>query len=260
MNHRTPVAGTTGHHRGHRRGRRAAPPLSAPLNFSSPCDRPGGKDHGRQDEHPLRGRRKGPDGRPALVREERGAGRPLRVRENHARRGSRPHGGGAEPGGAGRGRCHGLRLRRDRAPAGPLRAALTRSAGMGRIQDQSAGHPRLRGLRRGTQGRSASGGRGPFHCLGCPGAGGGGRGHPGRVGGMRGGRHAEGDRRHPSRHGAHRLRRDDQGLRTDLRRGRPGRRAAALSAGVRRGGAGRPRSGHRTGRAAVPERPRLLVR
>ena len=100
-----------------------------------------------------------------------------------------------------------LRPRRDRAPPAALRTAVAGPDRLGRLQDQPTGHPRIRRLRRRTQGRSASGGRGPVRRLG---GGRHGRLHPDALGGVRGRRHAAGDRGHAPRGGPRRLRRDDR--------------------------------------------------
>ena len=194
-----------------------------------------------------------------VIRTERGAGRPQRIGQDDPGRGPRADRGSGQPGGPGRGRRHRLRLRRDRAPAAALRTALPGPRRMGRVQDQSPGHPRIRRLRRGTQGRSASRGRGPFRRLGRP----------------------DGDATASTRMvweecaavGMPRAivvthletaRADFEemtaGLRGDLRRRRPRRRAAALPAAARPAGAGRARARHRPDRAALAEAVRLLLR
>lgn len=217
----------------------------------------GRQGHGRQGERTPRSRRQGYSGRPPRVRTECGVGRPQRIRQDDIGGSPRADRGGSESGGPGGGRHRRLRLRRDRAPAAALGAALPGTRRLGRIQDQYPRHPRIRRLRRGTQGRSAGSGRGPFRRLGL---GRGGRLDPDGVGGVRGGRHAARHRDHPPRIGARRLRRDDPELRRGIRRGRPRRRTAAVSAAARRGGARRARARDRPDRSAVATVVRLLLR
>ena len=214
----------------------------------------GRQGHGRQGERTPRSRRQGNGGRPPRVRTECGAGRPLRIGQDDIGGSSRADGGSGEPGGPRGGRRHRLRLRRDRAPAATLGAALPGARRMGRHQDQPSGHPRIRRLRRGTQGRSASRGRGPFRRLGL---GRRGRLDPHGVGGVRGRRHAAGDRDHAPGVRPGGLRGDDADLRGGLRRGRPRRRTPAVPAAARPAGARRARARDRADRAAVAEAVRL---
>lgn len=174
----------------------------------SPCrDGPGGEAHGRQERRRSGSRRKGIGGRPARGCTQRGAGRPQWLREDDAGRGARPGDRGGEPRRARGRRRDRLRPRRDRAPSATLGTALAGTGGVGRNQDQSTGHPRVRRLRGGTQGRSAGSGRGPLRRLGGRRRR---RRHPDGLGGVRGGRHAACGRRHAPGGGTGRLRGDDR--------------------------------------------------
>lgn len=254
-------------YRGRRRSRRGGSPVPAPLISPQRARQAPRTAHstGRHimgdKAHAHTGAmRQSSNGRPALLHTECGAGRPQRLRQDDPRRSPRTDRRSGQPGLPGRRRRDDLRLRRDRTPPATLRTALRGPRRMGRVQDQSVGHPRIRRLRRGTQGRSASSGRGPLRCLGGPGGRRRGGHHPRRVGGVRRRRHAARDRRHPPRHRAHLLRRDDPGLWRDIRRRRPRRRPAALSPGARRRGPGRARPADRTHRTPLAADLRLLQR
>ncbi len=194
------------------------------------------RSHGRQDTHAHRGRRQGGDGRPARFRTERRAGRSQRLGQDHPGGGAGADRRRPEPGRPGRGRRDRLRPRRDGTAPTAFRGALAGPRRLGGPQDQPAGHTRLRGLRRGGQGRSARGGRGPLRRLGRSGGRRGGGHHAGAPGGVRGRRHADGRRRHAPGHRAYALRRADPDLRPDLRTRRPRRRAPPVRA--RAGGRG----------------------
>ncbi len=211
-----------------RRRRTVCDPPSDPAAID-----PGGGRHGRQDEHTDRGRGQGTGGRPSRFHTERGPGRPQRLGEDDAGGCPGPGVGRGQPRGAGRGRRQPLRLRGGGAPATAFGAVVAGPRGVGRRQDQPVGHTGLRRLRRGAEGRSAGGGRGPLRRLGRRRTG---RLDPAGVGGVRGGRHAARPGHHPFGGVPRGLRRDDRGLPPDLRPRRPRRGAPPLPPPARRDG------------------------
>ncbi len=262
---RRTTAGTAGAARpGRTRARRAkdrtrtAPPRPRP-----PPHRPaaiGRKNHGRQGEHQPRGRRQGSDGRPALIPQERGAGRPQRLRQDHPRRGARPHRRRRQPrrrveDGTSLSDHDDIEHRQQRsvqlslvpltwddckinlldAPGyadfvGELRAGLRAADAALFVVSAAQEADAVAGSTRLIWEECAA--------VGMP------RGH----------------RRDPSRHRPHRLRAAHRHLRGDLRRRRPRRRTAPLPARPRPRGRRRTRAGHRARRAPHPEDLRLLHR
>ena len=198
----------------------------------------GGEAHDRQEGTDTRWRDS--SGRPARQRAECRAGRPLRVRQDHAGRGA-PRVYRRYPAGrAGRGRVHGQRLRRGGGPPAALGEPHPGAGAARRGQGQPARHARVRGLHRGPAGRAAGGGRRAVHRAGHRR---GGRPDPDALGGVRPGWHAARRGHHQTGPPAGRLRRGAARLPGRVRRlGRP-----AVPAGHRRPGPGpRPdRPAHR---------------